>query len=149
MPPWSAASGYGHFANDTSLTGREISLILSWADGGAPSGVLLVDEDKPPVFIPPLNAWELGSPDETVKFANDVKIAADSPYRIDHFEVATGFKQAKWLRVTRGEFQLACNFSADVVRVPVERTEIRVASHAGRVEDGDVVLEPLSGALLQ
>ena len=37
MPPWGAASGYGHFANDVSLTGREISLILSWADGGAPS----------------------------------------------------------------------------------------------------------------
>ena len=63
MPPWSAASGYGHFANDMSLTGREISLILSWADGGAPSGVLLVDEDKPPVFVPPLTAWEQGPPD--------------------------------------------------------------------------------------
>lgn len=98
MPPWSAASGYGHFSNDISLTGREISLILSWADGGAPSGVLLVDEDKQPVFIPPLNNWELGSPDETVKFANDVKVAADSPYRVDHLEVATGFKQARWLR---------------------------------------------------
>ena len=64
MPPWGAASGYGHFANDMSLTGREISLILSWADGGAPSGVLLVDEDKQPVFVPSLDSWELGPPDE-------------------------------------------------------------------------------------
>ena len=67
MPPWGAASGYGHFANDMSLTGREISLILSWADGGAPSGVLLVDEDKPPVFIPPLTGWEQGPPDATIR----------------------------------------------------------------------------------
>jgi len=47
MPPWSAVTGYGHFSNDVSLTAREVSLITSWADGGAPSGVLLADEDKP------------------------------------------------------------------------------------------------------
>ena len=64
MPPWSAAGGYGHFANDMSLTAREISLILSWTDGGAPSGVLLVDEDKQPVFVPSLTSWEQGEPDE-------------------------------------------------------------------------------------
>ena len=98
MPPWGAAAGYGHFANDMSLTGREISLILSWADGGAPSGVLLVDEDKPPVFIPPLNNWELGPPDAVINVAADQKIAADSPFRIERFEVSTGLKQARWLR---------------------------------------------------
>src|SRR5215218_6037125 len=98
MPPWGAASGYGHFANDMSLTGREISLILSWADGGAPSGVLLVDEDKQPVFVPPLNNWELGTPDTVIAVAEKQKIAAESPYRVDHFEVATGLKQGKWLR---------------------------------------------------
>ena len=98
MPPWGAASGYGHFANDMSLTGREISLILSWADGGAPSGVLLVDEDKPPVFVPPLNNWEQGAPDTIVKVAENLKIAAESPYRVERFDVATGLKQAKWLR---------------------------------------------------
>jgi hypothetical protein len=98
MPPWGAASGYGHFANDMSLTGREISLILSWADGGAPSGVLLVDEDKPPVFIPPLNGWEQGPPDAVIGVAADQKIAADSPFRIERFQVSTGLKQARWLR---------------------------------------------------
>ena len=67
MPPWGAASGYGHFSNDMSLTGREISLILSWADGGAPSGVLLADEDKPPVFVPSLTGWEQGPPDAVVE----------------------------------------------------------------------------------
>jgi hypothetical protein len=83
MPPWGAASGYGHFANDMSLTGREISLILSWADGGAPSGVLLVDEDKQPVFVPPLNNWELGTPDTVIAVAEKQKIAAESPFRVE------------------------------------------------------------------
>ena len=98
MPPWSAAGGYGHFANDMSLTAREISLILSWADGGAPSGVLLADEDKQPVFVPSLTSWEQGEPDAIVKIADNVKIAAGAPFKVERFEVATGLKQAKWLR---------------------------------------------------
>jgi len=98
MPPWSAASGYGHFSNDMSLTAREISLILSWTDGGAPSGVLLADEGTPPVFIPPLNGWEQGAPDAIVNVAAGSKIAAESPFKVERFEVATGLKQARWLR---------------------------------------------------
>jgi hypothetical protein len=98
MPPWGAARGYGHFANDSGLTDREISLILSWADGGAPSGVLLADEDKQPVFVPSLTSWEQGPPDAVIPVAADKKIAADSPYRVERFDVATGLKQARWLR---------------------------------------------------
>lgn len=98
MPPWSAASGYGHFANDMSLTAREMSLILSWTDGGAPSGVLLVDEDKQPVFVPSLTAWEQGEPDEILKVADKTTIAAAAPFRVERFEIATGLKQSRWLR---------------------------------------------------
>jgi len=98
MPPWGAASGYGHFANDMSLTGREISLILSWADGGAPSGVLLVDEDKQPVFIPPITGWEQGPPDATIPVAATLKVAADSPFKVERFDVSTGLKQARWVK---------------------------------------------------
>jgi hypothetical protein len=98
MPPWSAAGGYGHFSNDMSLTAREISLILSWADGGAPSGVLLVDEDKQPVYVPALNGWEQGEPEVIVKVAENVKVAAGSPFRVERVEVSTGLKQARWLR---------------------------------------------------
>lgn len=98
MPPWGAASGYGHFSNDVGLTSREISLILSWADGGAPSGVLLADEDKPPVFIPPLNNWEQGAPDATIKVAEAVKVTPDAQFRVERLEVATGLKEARWVR---------------------------------------------------
>lgn len=98
MPPWSAAGGYGHFSNDMSLTAREMSLILSWTDGGAPSGVLLADEDKQPVFVPSLTSWEQGEPDEIVKVADNVKIAANTPFRVERIEVNTGLKAPKWLR---------------------------------------------------
>lgn len=98
MPPWSAVNGYGHFANDMSLTAREVSLILAWADGGAPSGVLLADESKEPVFVPPLSGWEQGTPDAVVEVAKDQKVAAGSPDRTARFEVASGLTQLKWLR---------------------------------------------------
>jgi hypothetical protein len=98
MPPWSAASGYGHFANDMSLTAREISLILSWTDGGAPSGVLLADEDKQPVYVPSLTSWEQGEPDQVVKIAESTKVEPDSPFRVERFEVSPGLKQASWLK---------------------------------------------------
>jgi hypothetical protein len=38
MPPWRAAPGYVAFANDLSLSARELTMMLTWADGGAPRG---------------------------------------------------------------------------------------------------------------
>lgn len=98
MPPWSAVTGYGHFSNDVSLTAREMSLILSWADGGAPSGVLLVDEDKPAVIIPSLTGWEHGEPDAVIPVAVGEKVAAGSSDRVTRVEVPTGLKTASWLQ---------------------------------------------------
>ena len=42
--------------------------------------------------------WEQGPPDATIAVAADQKIAADSPFRVERFEVGTGLKQARWLR---------------------------------------------------
>jgi hypothetical protein len=98
MPPWSAVTGYGHFSNDVSLTAREISILTSWADGGAPSGVLLVDEDKPAVIVPSLTGWEHGQPDAVIAFAAGEKIAAGSADRVARVEVATGLKFAAWIK---------------------------------------------------
>jgi hypothetical protein len=38
MPKWSAAHGYGAFANDPSLTPAELSILAAWVDGGQPRG---------------------------------------------------------------------------------------------------------------
>jgi hypothetical protein len=98
MPPWSAVSGYGHFANDMSLTSREVSLILAWADGGAPPGVLLADQDKPPVFVPSLRGWEQGSSDEVVKVAADQKVEASATDYVVRVDVSTGLTEPRWVR---------------------------------------------------
>jgi maltooligosyltrehalose trehalohydrolase len=57
-------------------------------------------------------------------------------------------EDAKWLLVTRGPFQLACNFSDQEARIPVGRTQMRIGTHSARVEDRTAVLEPFAGALL-
>ena len=74
MPPWGAVTGFGHFANDVSLTQREIDIILNWEDGGAPSGVLKVEESIPPVYVPSQPLWELGLPDETISIGKPVAV---------------------------------------------------------------------------
>jgi hypothetical protein len=60
MPKWSAARGYGDFANDPSLSPFEIALIAAWVDGGAPetekdkpSSAIAATVVKPATFTPP------------------------------------------------------------------------------------------------
>jgi hypothetical protein len=98
MPPWSAVAGYGHFANDGGLTSREVSVILSWATGGAPSGVLKAEETTPPVMVPPLNGWTTGEPDAVVEVGNGHMVPAGSGNTTMRFEVDSGFTAPTWLR---------------------------------------------------
>lgn len=57
MPPWSAARGYARFQDDIGLTPRELSTILTWADGGVPRG----DESDLPM---PAHGTAVRTPDE-------------------------------------------------------------------------------------
>lgn len=54
MPPWGAAPGIGHFANDRRLTRHELELIASWVDGGAPF--------SPMAAVPPVVQIALATP---------------------------------------------------------------------------------------
>jgi hypothetical protein len=91
MPPWGAVTGFGHFANDVSLTQREIDIILSWADGGAPSGVLKVEESIPPVYVPSQPLWEIGEPNETVSIGKPFTVEAGSGNQVRRFDVRAQF----------------------------------------------------------
>jgi hypothetical protein len=52
MPPWGAAPGIGHFANDRRLTRHEQELIAAWVDGGAPYSIPPVPIAARPVPTP-------------------------------------------------------------------------------------------------
>jgi hypothetical protein len=98
MPPWGAVTGFGHFSNDVSLTQREMDIILSWADGGAPSGVLKVEESIPPVYVPVEPLWEIGEPDETIAIAKPFTIEAGSGNQVRRFDVHAAFTSPRALR---------------------------------------------------
>lgn len=89
MPPWQAVPGYGHFANDLSLNTREKEIIVSWADGGAPSGVLKVEESIPPVYVPAAPSWDHGEPDLVLPIGGGHQVASGSPLEIKRFVVET------------------------------------------------------------
>ena len=98
MPPWTAVRGYGHFANDISLSSREMEIILSWADGGAPSGVLKAEESTPPVFVPPAPTWDRGTPDIVLPIGDGQAIEAGAPFVVKRFVVPTALTASTLIR---------------------------------------------------
>jgi maltooligosyltrehalose trehalohydrolase len=58
-------------------------------------------------------------------------------------------EDALWLRVTRGAFELVCNFAGATAWVPCDGSAVRLATHDGvRLADDRIELAPLAGALL-
>jgi len=49
MPPWAAVPGYGEFANDNSLTLREVQFMVSWVEGLGPrnAGTVFLNVQDP------------------------------------------------------------------------------------------------------
>jgi len=90
MPVWAAAPGYGRFANDPSLTQNELDLIVAWADGGAPSGQTLDEEQVPPVPVAVEAMWDAGTPSATAGVPAQ-QVAAGSPAAVRRFEVVAPF----------------------------------------------------------
>ena len=72
MPPWKAEEGFGHFVDERRLTDREVTLIRTWADNGAPEGN--------PADLPPArqfkDGWTLGEPDMVVSMPATFAIPA-------------------------------------------------------------------------
>jgi hypothetical protein len=98
MPPWGAVAGFGHFSNDVSLTPREMDIILSWADGGAPSGVLKAEESIPPVFVPAAPLWDAGPPDEVLSAEKATTLVPGSGDQVRRFEVRAAFSSPRAVR---------------------------------------------------
>lgn len=90
MPVWAAAPGYGRFANDPSLTQNELDLIVAWADGGAPSGQTLDEEQVPSVPVAVEAMWDAGQPSSTTALAA-YQVAAGAPAAAHRTEVTAPF----------------------------------------------------------
>jgi hypothetical protein len=93
MPPWPAERGYGDFANDTSLTTREFDFLLSWVEGGAPSG-----DGDPPLAIDHGGHWMLGEPDTIATPGTGVRVPSGRPPAVERLVVDPKITREQWLR---------------------------------------------------
>ncbi|HKW27352.1 MAG TPA: hypothetical protein VJN48_16325 [Terriglobales bacterium] len=95
MPPWFADSCCGHFANDSSLSARQIATISAWAEGGAAAGN---PHDAPP---PPhwVEGWNIARPDLVLRMPKPVPIPAHGAVEYTYEIVPTGFTQDRWVQM--------------------------------------------------
>ncbi len=98
MPPWQAVSGHGRFANDISLTSREVDLLVAWVDGGGPSGMPKVEEGTPPIPVTTTEAWEHGEPDIVVKHPKAYEVTPGTADEVVSVVVSSGLNRPRWLR---------------------------------------------------
>lgn len=90
MPPYQAVKGYGSFQHDYILPQRDVELLVSWIEGGAPKG----DVKNYPKAQ---NGWPLGQPDLLLQPERETKLASEGDEEVLCFSLPTGLKQARWL----------------------------------------------------
>jgi hypothetical protein len=93
MPPWNAEDGFGAFKHAMRLTPKELDVVLTWATGGNPRGQL--DQQVPKVALK--NDWIIGLPDVKIVLP-EYEIAADKMDDTHEFTIASGVKDARWVR---------------------------------------------------
>jgi hypothetical protein len=95
MPPWFADPQHGQFANDRSLSSRDIQTIAKWADAGAPQGDAA---DAPPPVVWPVDGWQM-RPDIIVK-GPEFRVPAHTPQDVVEwvtYVIPSGFTRDTWI----------------------------------------------------
>src|SRR6185369_17225435 len=97
MMPFQAVKGYGAFLHDYTLPQRDVELLVSWIEGGAPRGEA---KDYPKEEIDKLIAgkeWNLGKPDLILTLDKETRIGADGPDETRCFSLPTNLKEDRWV----------------------------------------------------
>ncbi len=92
MPPFQAVKGYGEFHNAYLLSQREIELLISWIEGGAPRGEV---KDLPKEIVP-ATTWSFGKPQLNLQPEQIIKIPAGEGEFVACVKLPTNLKQAQW-----------------------------------------------------
>ncbi|MBP6823381.1 MAG: hypothetical protein KA368_17665, partial [Acidobacteria bacterium] len=96
MMPFQAVKGYGRFQHDYVLTQRNVELLISWIEGGAPRGEA---KDYPQHEIEHLingDGWPLGEPDLVLQ-SEEVKLDAEGGDETRCVVLPTNLKADRWL----------------------------------------------------
>ncbi len=113
MPPWFADPCCGRFANDISLTPKEISTISSWADAKAPAGNL---HDAPP-SLSSTKGWNILRPDLVLKMPNPVAIPASGDVEYTYEIVPTKFNEDRWVQMAEMRPSIRINVHHAVIYI--------------------------------
>jgi hypothetical protein len=95
MPPWFADPQYGHFANDRSLSSKEISTLVAWVNAGAPEG----DPKDAPPPVDFLEGWGIPKPDVIFQLPRPFQIPASGVIEYQYVIIPTGFTEDKWVQM--------------------------------------------------
>jgi hypothetical protein len=113
MPPWFSDPRYGHFANDSSLSEKQIADITDWVAAGAPAGNPH-DAPSPRVWT---KGWNITQPDAIVKMQKPVPIPADGEVDYTYEIVPTHFTEDKWVQMSELRPSSAANVHHAVVYI--------------------------------
>jgi hypothetical protein len=116
MPPYQAVKGFGRFHNDYTLTQREIDLIVSWVEGGAPKGD---DKDLPPDSAA-LGGW---LPDLVLRPESEVDISSGEGDEYRCLTLPTNLKEDRW--VTAVDFHPGNGAAVHCASFGIERSKVR------------------------
>lgn len=97
MGPYQAVRGYGNFVHDYGMTQRDVELMISWIDGGAPRGEV---KDYPGNDIRRLilgKEWALGEPDLILEPEEAIKLDPEKNEATHCFTLPTGLKTNRYL----------------------------------------------------
>lgn len=84
MPPWRADNQYVHFANDRSLSNKEINLIVQWINDKTPEGKKIIPAKNTAEFT----ATKFGrKPDLILKIADSFTVKGDNTERFVIFKI--------------------------------------------------------------
>jgi hypothetical protein len=94
MPPWHADPSHGEFANDRSLTKKELDTIAAWVDGGAKEGNPR-DAAAAPAYV---DGWSIGKPDLVLTMPREVTVEATGPDEYQYFMVPVPFNEDRYIQ---------------------------------------------------
>lgn len=94
MPPWFADSGVQRYTNNPSLSTREVQMVSSWVDAGAPEG----DSNDAPPQKEFVEGWSIGRPDLIIEMPQAYQVPAKGTIEYTYVIIPTNFKQDMWVR---------------------------------------------------
>jgi hypothetical protein len=134
MPPWHADSDHLKFANDRSLSEKEIETLVQWANAGAPQGN--------PADLPKLpelaEGWQIGKPDVVFEMPAAFDIPETGIIGYKSYNVPTNFTRDMWVVAAEVRIEDRPHVHHAVVTIqesggnrPLEALQVKMLSQTG------------------